>query len=87
MKKNIKIILCVVFLCTTFGCAKQNLEILNAVTPEKVTVETLKSYMAKLINVKISNINYDEATEQFSIFGINQINRQELTASYERSLK
>jgi len=51
----------------------------------KVDVVTLKGYMSKLINVKVSDINYDEKTEQFSIFGIDQISRQELIESYKQS--
>lgn len=51
----------------------------------KVDIVTLKGYMSKLINVKVSDISYDDKTEQFAIFGVDQINRESLTQSYQQS--
>lgn len=47
-----------------------------------VSIADLKSFMAELVNVKMEDIIYNEATETFSMFGVDQVTRKELTKFY-----
>lgn len=45
-------------------------------------IEALKTYMSSLTNVSISDISYDAASQQFIVFGVEQISLNDLTNSY-----
>lgn len=88
MKKLIKSAFMVCALLITFSCSKEKeIEKTNVEVVQELGVPELKSYLSKLINVKIEEIGYNVKTEQFSIGGIDQISKQELTESYKRSTK
>ncbi len=54
--------------------------------PESPEITTLKNYMATTLNVDVNSITYDAGTEQFILFGVNQINKTDLSSSYSESL-
>ncbi|WP_342330754.1 hypothetical protein [Pedobacter sp. FW305-3-2-15-E-R2A2] len=88
MNKTLKNTFLFIFLCSslTFGCKKT--EKLVPVEIEKTTqisIDILKAYFADMVNIKPSDIQYNEKTEQFSIGDYDQIDRKGLTESYLRS--
>lgn len=88
LKNVIKIAAMALFITTAiFSCKKKETDSPKNELNNNIDVETLKSHMSKIINVKVSDIKYDEKTEQFSIFGIDQIDRKKLTEFYEQSKK
>ncbi|NQX42530.1 hypothetical protein SAMN05421820_112232 [Pedobacter steynii] len=95
MKKTLKEMVQVTLLATSLmavaiGCKKEKIEpekeVLSA--PEKETeVETLTIFFAKLINVQPSDIQYNKETEQFSLWGVDQVKKDELMKMHENSIK
>ncbi|SMC53110.1 hypothetical protein [Pedobacter africanus] len=80
-------VLGIAILPVMLSCAKQTLELPVDETTKKVEISVLRVYMAKLIDVKPEEIEYNEKTEQFSLLGVDQISRQKLTTFYEKSIK
>ena len=87
MKNNLKIALLGAMLLLSFGCQKKEIEQAGPKTETSVSISMLKKHMSELINIKESDIYFDEKTEIFSIAGIEQISKKELTESYHRSNK
>lgn len=88
MKKTFKNTFFFILLFTSiaFGCKKTEKPIPIKIEKAAVlTTETLKIYFANMVNVKITDVKYDEKTEQFSIGGYDQIDLKELTESYLRT--
>lgn len=97
MIKNIKktttpaIIAGFLIICFT-ACEKKEEKIIIAEKPvqvattiEKQDIIILKSYLSELTNAKLDNIEYNEASMQFSIYGVNQISLEKLTKFYNQS--
>lgn len=88
MIKLIKNVLMVSSLLVVFSCSKETQPEQTKVEHViEVSISELKAYMSKLINVKVEEIGYNEKTEQFSIAGVDQISKKELTESYKRNAK
>jgi hypothetical protein len=71
------------------SCKKDEVEpqAVTTVAPQKTEIETLTVYFAKLINVKPTDIQYNDTTEQFSLWGVEQLTKDQLTRMYENSKK
>jgi hypothetical protein len=49
------------------------------------SVQDLKLYFARQINVDVNDISFNEATNQFILFGRDQINLEDLTNSFNEN--
>lgn len=93
MKKNLinsslVFVLSFVIILGLQGCEKEAEKFTPSVMSENdVDVAVLKSYMSKLINVEVSEVNYDEERSMFMLLSYDQITRVELTEMYLQSLK
>lgn len=88
MNKTLKEASFFILLCSsvTFGCKKTEKPTPVEIKKTKeISIDTLKAYFADMVNIKPSDIQYNEKTEQFSIGGYDQIDRKGLTESYLRS--
>lgn len=83
-KKWIKIAFVAFAISTTLlSCSKEDLPPQKEVESVKVVnVTDLKNYMAKLINVNVDDIGYDQKKEIFLLNGTEQIDRENLTKFY-----
>ena len=76
-----------VLLIASLVSCKTNLEMV----PEKVqstpdvNVNLLKDYLSSLANIKGGEIYYNEQTKMFSIGGVEQVDRDQLSKYYEIS--
>lgn len=95
MKKTLKKMAQVTLLTTSLmtvaiGCKKDKIEPQKEVisTLKQATeIETLTVFFAKLINVQPSDIQYNKETEQFSLWGVDQVKRDQLIRMRENSIK
>ena len=67
---------------TSSGCKQQEFEAQKVVNAEKIDILTLRKYFAEQINVDLNDIVYDEKTQQFSLWGVDQISLEKLTKFY-----
>lgn len=95
MKKTLKemvqvTLLTALTMAVAIGCKKDKIE------PEKEVISTLKQqteigiltvFFAKLVNVKPTDIQYNKETEQFSLWGVDQVKKDELIRIRENSIK
>lgn len=68
------------------SCSKEETIIpqTKKVTPDyEVSIKDLKAYYANRINVKITDLSYNEETQQFSLWGVDQVSREKLTEFYK----
>lgn len=87
MKKTMKIAILAILTGTAMSsCSKQD-TIAPVVKIEKpayeVSIDSLKKYLADRANVSVEEICYNEQTEQFSLRGIDQVSRLQLTEFYK----
>ncbi|ARS42324.1 hypothetical protein CA265_22750 [Sphingobacteriaceae bacterium GW460-11-11-14-LB5] len=86
MKKYIKLGALILLFGTVtasfHGCKKKDLPVVVESVNEKVSVGQLKVYLGELITIDTSKIKYNEENEKFSVYGIEQIGREELIAMY-----
>lgn len=80
----------ITFLASTalMGCEKkevQEVEVIKTDDLKKVDIDTLKGVLAKLVNVDVKEISYNEEKEMFVMFGTDQISLKDLTKYYEHS--
>jgi hypothetical protein len=52
---------------------------------EAISLSQLKEFVGSLINLKAEQISFDSSTSQFSVNGVNQINREDLTKIYKQN--
>ncbi|MBB5637432.1 hypothetical protein HDE68_003347 [Pedobacter cryoconitis] len=64
------------------SCAKEIIQPKEEIV-QKPKMEELTGYYSKLVRVKPSDMIYNEKTEQFSIFGTDQISLSDLTEIYK----
>lgn len=95
MKKTLKEMIQVILFTTSLmvvamGCKKDKIEPQKEVISapkQKTEIETLAVYFAKLINVNPVDIQYNKETEQFSLWGVDQVKKDQLIRMYENSKK
>lgn len=95
MKKTLKKMVQATLLTTSLmavaiGCKKDKIEPQKEVisTPKQGTeIETLTIFFAKLINVQPADIQYNKETEQFSLWGVDQVKKDQLIRIHENSKK
>ena len=81
------LIVCVIAFTYLEGCKKDESKIISVVQPEDISLSQLKEFLGSLINLKAEQISFDSSTSQFSINGVNQINREDLTKIYKQNNK
>ncbi len=76
-----------VALIAIFVSCKKDFEVSVAsdTSIQQPTILDLKNYMAILINADADDIKYNERTESFSLFGVDQISKQQLTEFYNNA--
>lgn len=89
--KALKIAIVAVMLPTVLVCCKKD-EIIEQKTSttekiETVSLNELKTFLAKHINAKEDDITYDQKSEQFRLWGIDQVSKAQLIRTYENSIK
>ena len=93
MLKLTKRVMLIAFLAAAAltGCEKKELEQSQEDSPQKSNVITqaeidiLRGVFAKLVNVDVSEITYNEKSQSFMMFGVDQISLKNLKEYYERS--
>ena len=81
------LILCGIGFTYLEGCKKDESTIIPVETSEAITLNQLKEFLGSLINLKAEQISFDSSTSQFSVNGVNQINREDLTKIYKQNNK
>lgn len=69
------------------GCKKDEPTIIPVVQSEDISLTQLKEFLGSLIALKADQISFDSSTSQFSVNGVNQINREDLTKIYKQNNK
>ncbi|MCS4167842.1 hypothetical protein HS960_13365 [Sphingobacterium paramultivorum] len=81
----------VAFLCVTAftGCKKEEVAPSEVSQAELATVSVseLVDYLANSINVKKSDVTYDAKTQQFKLWGVDQVSREKLIEMFNNSKK
>jgi hypothetical protein len=89
--KNFLKIAIVAFLCVTAftGCKKEEVAPSEVSQAEVAAVSTsdLVDYFAKSINVKKGDVTYDSKTQQFKLWGVDQVSREKLIEMFNNSKK
>jgi hypothetical protein len=91
LKANVlKIAIVAVLLQTTLNSCKKEEVITPSPTTEindGVSINTLKEFMAKAGGIPVESIGYNEATEQFTWRGRDQISKTDLLYAYKHQVK
>ncbi|NTE04733.1 hypothetical protein G6M26_10795 [Agrobacterium tumefaciens] len=74
-------------ICLTIleGCKKSEAPIATVSKNDDISLSQLKAFLGTTIEIDLKEIKYNENTEQFSVFGVEQINKTDLTKLYLQS--
>ena len=69
------------------SCKKDEIVVSKDLTEktDAASINVLKTFFAKHINAKEDDITYDEKSEQFKLWGIDQVSKTQLIRTYENS--
>lgn len=81
-----KLVLAIIICLTILeGCKKSEAPIATIRKNDDISLSQLKAFLSTTIEINLKEIRYDESMEQFSVFGVEQINKTDLTKLYLQS--